>query len=36
MNVIETRRDATRAQVITIGRLKRNSPVVPLSARNGR
>src|SRR5215469_17243703 len=36
MNVIETNRDATNAQVITIGRLNKNSPVVPVSIRNGR
>ena len=35
MKVIETSREATSAQVITIGKLCRNSPVVPFSSRNG-
>src|SRR5262245_2096132 len=36
MNVIETRREATSEQVMTIGREYMNSPVLPDKRRNGR
>src|SRR5690349_20538306 len=33
--VIEARREATSAQVMTMGRLWRNSPMVPVNIKNG-
>src|SRR5713101_3646198 len=36
MKVMETRRDETNAQAITIGKLYRKLPVLPVSIRKGR
>jgi hypothetical protein len=36
MNVMDTMREAMRAQAMTMGRLCRNSPWLPVSSNSGR